>query len=293
MLRVGRAGHFTILANHWCLITTAGRAHNAPEPSGNPREKNSPAGVDESRMTQSALNTELALERLLQLCVSGDRVATRTFIEQVQRHGFNSNQLAQELYWPTMQTIFRMWRQDQLTTLAYQYATRLLRMLVDQAQVGYEQAPRNGQSLLCVCGPNESEDLAGQMCSDLLEASGYEVFFAAGGVANDEIMAEIGQRRPDALVVFAAAAADAPKIRELIDMIRSQQSHPGVPIVCGGGVFARAPGLAEEIGADATADDPFAVERMVRCAMAAPVARVAATRASAPVASPRRRAAVA
>lgn len=244
-------------------------------------------------MTQSALNTELALERLLQLCVSGDRVATRTFIEQVQRHGFNSNQLAQELYWPTMQTIFRMWRQDQLTTLAYQYATRLLRMLVDQAQVGYEQAPRNGQSLLCVCGPNESEDLAGQMCSDLLEASGYEVFFAAGGVANDEIMAEIGQRRPDALVVFAAAAADAPKIRELIDMIRSQQSHPGVPIVCGGGVFARAPGLAEEIGADATADDPFAVERMVRCAMAAPVARVAATRASAPVASPRRRAAVA
>ena len=32
------------------------------------------------------MNMEIALERLLQLCVSGDRVATRTFIEQAQLH---------------------------------------------------------------------------------------------------------------------------------------------------------------------------------------------------------------
>ena len=125
-------------------------------------------------------------------------------------------QLSNELYWPTMQTIFRMWRQDQMTMLAYQYSTRILRMLVDQAQAGYEQAPRNGRTILCVCGGNESEDLAGQLCSDLLEASGYEIFFAAGGVANDELLSEIGQRRPDAVVVFAASASDAPKIRGLI-----------------------------------------------------------------------------
>lgn len=238
-------------------------------------------------MTSPSMNAELALERLLQLCVSGDRPATRTFIEQVQRHGLTATQLSQELYWPAMQTIFRMWRQDQLSMLAHQYATRILRMLVDQAQSGYSQAPRNGRRLLCVCGQNESEDLAGQLCSDLLEASGYEVFFAAGGVANDEILAEAGQRRPDAVVVFAAAASDAPKIRHLIDLIRSTDSNPGMPVICGGGVFARAPGLAEEIGADATADDVFAVERMVRCALAAP--RAATSFAP----SKRRRAAVA
>lgn len=237
------------------------------------------------------MNAELALERLLQLCVSGDRVATRTFIEQVKLHGYSSIQLSNELYWPTMQTIFRMWRQDQLTMLAHQYSTRILRMLIDQAQAGYEQAPRNGRTILCVCGGNESEDLAGQLCSDLLEASGYEIFFAAGGVANDELLSEIGQRRPDAVVVFAASAADAPKIRSLIDTVRSRQANPGMPIICGGGVFARAPGLAEEIGADATADDPFAVERMVRGALASPQTRAAPV--AVPVASLRRRAAVA
>lgn len=254
--------------------------------------------TSKTNMTKPLMNTELALERLLQLSVAGDRLATRTFIEQVHGHGLTATQLAHELYWPTMQTIFRMWRHDQLTTLAYQYATRLLRMLVDQAQARYEQAPRNGRTLLCVCGPNESEDLAGQLCSDLLEASGYCVFFAAGGVANDEIISEIGQRKPDALVVFAAAASDAPRIRQLIDMLREAQSRPSFPVICGGGVFARAPGLAEEIGADATADDPLAVERMVRCALAAPVATptpaaTATQRRSASNASPRTRIAVA
>lgn len=217
-----------------------------------------------------AVNFELALERLLQLCVSGDRVASRDFVDQIQRKGCTSLQLSTDLYWPAMQTIFRMARQDQLTDLATQYATRILRMLVDQAQIGYEQAPRNGRRILCVCGPNDAEDMAGQLCADLLEASGYEVLFAAGGVANDEILREVGLRRPDALVVFAAAASDAPKIRLLIDVIRTIGITPGMPVICGGGIFARAEGLAQEIGADATADEPHAVERMVRCALASP-----------------------
>ncbi|MSR28091.1 MAG: hypothetical protein EXS03_00755 [Phycisphaerales bacterium] len=221
-------------------------------------------------MTKKPFNTELVLERLLQLCVSGDRVATRLFIDQAQMHGIGAMALSTDLYWPTMQTVFRMWRQDQLTSLAYQYATRILRMLIDQTQALYEQAPRNGRRLVCVCGPNESEDMAGQLCADILESSGYEVLFAGGGVANDEILSEVSSRRPDALVVFAAAASDAPRIRMLIDTIRTIGATPHLPIVCGGGVFARAPGLAEEIGADATADDPFAVERMVRCALASP-----------------------
>ncbi len=236
-------------------------------------------------MTKQPINTELALERLVQLSVSGDRVATRAFIDQVQIHGMGAHELATDIYWPTLQAITRLWRHDQMSALAYRYSTRLIRMLVDQVQALYDQAPRNGRRLVCICGPSECEDLAGQLCADLLEAAGYEVLFAGGGVASDEILSEVGQRRPDALVVFAAAASDAPAIRQLIDSIRTIGADPNLPIVCGGGVFARAPGLAEEIGADATADDPMALERMVRCALASP-RRVAAVK-------PQRRAAVA
>lgn len=242
--------------------------------------------VDQLRMTtaqstvptrSSAACDEVALARLVQLCVGGDRVDARNYINSISQ-GQEAIEISKGLYWPAMQVIYKMERHDQLTRLAYQYASRILRMLVDQAQAHYEQAPRNGRRLLCVCGPNEAEDMAGQLCADLLEAAGYEVLFAAGGVANDEILQEVGQRRPDALVVFAAAASDAPQIRMLIDAIRTVGAAPDMPIICGGGVFSRAPGLAEEIGADATADDPQEIERMVRCALASP--RIASRRAA-------------
>ena len=46
-------------------------------------------------------------------------------------------------------------------------------------------------------------------------------------------------------------------IRQLIDHVRSINAHPEMQIIVGGGVFNRAPGLAEEIGADLWANDPI------------------------------------
>jgi hypothetical protein len=58
------------------------------------------------------------------------------------------------------------------------------------------------------------------------------------------------------LLLFASSAKDAPFIRELIDTIRENGGHPDMQIVVGGGIFNRAPGLDEEIGADLSATSP-------------------------------------
>jgi methanogenic corrinoid protein MtbC1 len=92
--------------------------------------------------------------------------------------------------------------------------------------------------------------------ADLAEADGYEVLFAGGGVAADEILAEVAERGIDILLMFASAPQDAPGIRQLIDTVRSVNACPNLQIVVGGGVFNRAEGLAEEIGADLWARDP-------------------------------------
>ena len=48
----------------------------------------------------------------------------------------------------------------------------------------------------------------------------------------------------------------APPEVQLIDAIREIGSCPNLQIVVGGGIFNRAPGLAEEIGADLNAKGP-------------------------------------
>lgn len=198
----------------------------------------------------------MMVERLFPMLISGDRIGARSVVAEALNHGATAEELAHQIYWPLLEMLGTLYRQDQLSTLAHHYAVRMLRSLIDQAQGGYAQKDRRGRSVLLFCGTAEADELSAQMVADIAEADGYDMFFGGGGVANDEILAEVGERRPDILLMFASAAPDAPNIRQLIDTIREVGACPQMQIVVGGGVFNRAEGLAEEIGADVWARTP-------------------------------------
>ena len=149
-----------------------------------------------------------------------------------------------------------LYRNDQLTNLAHHYATRLLRNLVDQAQAGYTMQPRRNKRIMLFCGATEVDDLAAQIVADLAEADGYDMAFGGGGISWDEILQETSECKPDTLLLFSSSAQDAPHIRVLIDTVREVGACPNMQIVVGGGIFNRAEGLAEEIGADLWATTP-------------------------------------
>ena len=202
------------------------------------------------------MNLEILTEQLFQALVSGDRQTARQIADEALDQGMSAEQLSHEVYWPVMELISTLYRQDQLSTLAHHYATRLLRSMADQIQAQYKQKSRRNKKILMFCGEAEADEMAGLLVADLAEADGYEVLFGGGGVANDEILAEIGEHRPDILLMFASGAPDAPNIRQLIDTIRGVGACPDLQVVVGGGLFNRAEGLAEEIGADVWAKSP-------------------------------------
>lgn len=195
-------------------------------------------------------------QSLFQSLVSGDRQESRRLVQQTLELGIDAESLSRDVYWSVLDTLNTLYRNDQVTALSFQYATRLLRSLVDQAQASYRQAESRGRRICMFCGETESDDLAGQLVADLAEADGYEMFFGGGGIANDEILEEVNNRRPDILLLFSSGPRDAPNIRQLIDTIRGVNACPDMQIVVGGGIFNRAPGLAEEIGADLWATSP-------------------------------------
>jgi methanogenic corrinoid protein MtbC1 len=151
-------------------------------------------------------NFERVTEQLFSHLVSGDRRAARQLVETVYEAGISPETLAKDVFWPILEMTSSLFRKDQITNLSNQYATRILRMLVDQGQARYTQRNDRNQRICMFCGPNEAEELAGQLVADLLEADGYDVTFAGGGVANDEIREELTQREPDILLLFASSA---------------------------------------------------------------------------------------
>ena len=99
----------------------------------------------------------------------------------------------------------------------------------------------------------------------LADDLGYnDLTFAGGGVPNDEILSQVHEYKPDVLLLFCSGPKDLPNIRGLIDTLHEISACPDLQIVVGGGVFNRAEGLAEEIGADLWASHPLElVEAMV------------------------------
>jgi methanogenic corrinoid protein MtbC1 len=209
------------------------------------------------------MTTDLLVERLFEALTSGDRQAARALVNEQLGSGIEPAAVVTNLYWPTYDLVDRLYRQDQLTILSYNLATRLLRQIIDQtSSLVLRKARQNGRAdlgrtVLAFCGPSESCELGAQMAVDLLEAAGFSVRFGGSAVPADEIQAAVQSDKPDHLVMFCSAPQDLPDIRALIDNIKEVGASAATQIVVGGGVFNRADGLAEEIGADAWAASPL------------------------------------
>ena len=204
------------------------------------------------------MSAEIIVERLFGALVAGDRPGARAIVTEQLESGAAPEQVLTEVFWPAYELLNKLSRADQISHLAQNTALRLLRVLVDatSAQMLAGAAP-NGRSVFACCAEDEQGELGAQMAVDLLESAGFRVTFAGGGVPTDEVRAAVQENRPDVLLMFCSSPSNLPDIRRLIDELHEIGSCPHTQIAVGGGVFNRAEGLAEEIGADVWAEDPL------------------------------------
>lgn len=209
------------------------------------------------------MSQEVLVERFFETLINGDRAAARAIVQETIDAGVGAPTLINNLFFPAYEKIEQLHRADQITKVAYHLASRLLRMLVDQGAARLTVTAPKSKTVFAVCGSSESEELGAQMAVDLLEAGGCTVTFTGGGIPGDEILAQVHERRPDVLLMFASAASDLPDIRNVIDQIREIGAVNRTKIVVGGGVFNRAEGLAEELHADLWATTPLELVEVV------------------------------
>lgn len=216
------------------------------------------------RIVRSA--SSVLVQPYMDALLEGDRMTARRIVEgALNQGGISAEMLLTELVYVAMERIRAAYKDDEITITQLNLATRLNRYYADVLGSKLEQAPLNGKRVLVFCGGDEPEELGGQITADLFQAAGWEVKFAGGGVPEDEVLKLIGEVRPDLLVMYATLATGVPGVRKLIDYLREVNSNPEMQIMCCGGIYKRAEGLAEEIGADLYAPDAAsAVEVAVR-----------------------------
>ncbi|MBI9018652.1 MAG: cobalamin-dependent protein [Phycisphaerae bacterium] len=182
--------------------------------------------------------------------LKGNRLGCRRVLGEALQTGTPANVIYTELFWETMTEIEQLYRHHRIDVVTEHMATRINRTLVDQLQSKLPRREARGLKMIIACAPDEPEELGAQMCADLFESDGWEVKFIGGGVPNDEIIALIGNFQPDLMVIYGTKPSGAPDVRRLMDTVRAIQACPKMRIMLSGGVFNRAEGLWEEIGAD-------------------------------------------
>jgi len=205
---------------------------------------------------------EDVLARYLEALLQGDRKACRAVVEETLQSGVPANAVYLHLIWPVMGEIERLQRTDRVTPVQEHLATRINRTIVDQLQNKLPRRPAKHKKAAVCCAHDEIQELGAQMIADLFESDGWQVRFLGGGLTNDDIFAFINEYAPDVLVIYGTAPKQAPDVRRLIDRVRAVNAWPDMRIVVSGGLFNRAEGLWEEIGADgfaATAGDVLQV----------------------------------
>ncbi len=201
---------------------------------------------------------EDVLARYLEALLRGDRRACRCVVEETMQTGVPANSIYLHLIWPVMAEIERLMRSDKITSVQEHLATRINRTIIDQLQNKLPRRPAKHKKAAVCCARDELQELGAQIIADLFESDGWQVRFLGGGLTNDDIFAFINEYAPDVLLIYGTAPKQAPDVRRLIDRIRGVNAWPDMRIVVSGGLFNRAEGLWEEIGADGFA--PTAAE---------------------------------
>jgi methanogenic corrinoid protein MtbC1 len=198
---------------------------------------------------------EMILQKYMEALLAGDRRCARAVLEESLQGGVPANRVYMDIIWPVMVEIDGLHRSEKVTPAQEHLATRINRALVDQLQNKLPRKPLRDKRIVICSGPTEGGELGAQMSADLFESDGWEVRFLGGGVSNDDVLAFVHEYNPDILLIYGSTPRCAPDIRKLIDTVRQVNAWPNMRIMVSGGLFNRAEGLWEEIGADLFAEN--------------------------------------
>jgi methanogenic corrinoid protein MtbC1 len=190
------------------------------------------------------------LSQYLDPLLRGRRKDCRDIVKSALAEGIAPKHLYHDVLWPAMARVDQMYRGDQINVAAEHMATRINRTVADHLQTRLDRKPAINRCILITSAEGEAEEFSAQMCSDLFEAEGWDVFLVGGGVPQDEIVELVGQIRPDILLVVGSRPQDAPGVRALIEAVHQINACPTMNVMVSGGVFNRAGELWKEVKAD-------------------------------------------
>jgi methanogenic corrinoid protein MtbC1 len=194
---------------------------------------------------------------LVALVMTSDVPTTLCFVEALRARGVSLDRLYLELLAPAARRLGQLWVEDLCTfadvTMALGRLQQVLRALSPAFMPpGGLRDSRRRAALLPMPGEQHTFGLA--MVTEFFLRAGWDVW-SEPQASGDELAGLVGDQWFAVLGLSVSCDSEADRLPGLIRSVRRASRNPAIGVMVGGRIFSENPGLAAQVGADATALD--------------------------------------
>jgi methanogenic corrinoid protein MtbC1 len=195
---------------------------------------------------------------------SGDRRRAFEIIEAARDAGLDLGGIYLGIFQPALREIGCLWQNNELTVAEEHLATAITQAAMARA---YERAfswrTDASRRLIAACVDIERHEVGLRMLCDLLDLEGWHTTYLGSTVPVESLVAMVRRQRPEVVALSAALSPHLPRVRAMIDAIRTALGDARPLIIVGGRPFLDDPTLAERLGADLTAQNAVDAVRLL------------------------------
>jgi len=203
---------------------------------------------------QDSSCSEIAKE-YLEALLAADRKRAHQVVTDALNNGLTIRDLYLQVFQPSQHEVGRLWLLNKVSVAEEHFCTAATQTIMTELYPQIISSRRIGRTLLATCVGLELHEIGVRMVTDFFEMAGWDTYYLGADTSHEQMLKAIEQHKPDLVAISATMTYHAPKVQELIAVIRNRYTLNAPHIMVGGLPFNVSPELWRSTGADIWAQD--------------------------------------
>ncbi len=189
-------------------------------------------------------------DKYLNYLLTTQRIQAHDFIFQLIESGVSLIDIYLNIFQPVQREIGRLWQLNRISVALEHYSTAVTQQIMSELYPIIFKTEKIGKKLLTAAVGTELHELGIRMVSDIFEINGWDTVFLGANTPATSLDRIIGEVNPDVVGISATMLNHVPRIKQMIELIKSQNLDLDFKIMVGGYPFLLDENLWEKVGAD-------------------------------------------